>query len=508
MKNKYGDMLKKVLTYPNRMSMTEFRVLALNPPFLPKYSRQSRSPCISKGGTLYIPYYLAYAAGAVEKAGFEVRLVDGVVQEWGHEDAARFAREFNPGLVVIDTSTPSIRNDIEVAARIKEAVPHAHITLVGRFPTHMSEECFTMSPAIDSVCRGEYDYTVRSLAQHLSKNKGLETVNGLSFRAGKKVVHNKNADIVDDLDSLPFVSEVLMKHLGEEGIKKYFYASVTWPEIQLLTARGCPFRCDFCTIPMQRSYRARSIKNVVDELEYIQNSMPFIRELMFEDDTFPAEKERTIKLCEEMIRRGIKLKWSCNARVNTDLETMQKMKEAGCRLMCVGFESPTQSSLNGVAKGQTVGMQRKFMDNVKKSGLLVNGCFILGLPTDTNEAMQATIEFAKELNPNSAQFYPLMVYPGTNAYQWAKSNNFLDTENWDKWITKEGLHNSTVSRPGLSSKELLQWCDKARKEFYTSPRFLGKMARQAVTDPKEAVRIVKGGKSLFKHLVKPSSRAK
>jgi radical SAM superfamily enzyme YgiQ (UPF0313 family) len=479
-----------------------FRILALNPPFLPAYSRQSRSPCVTKGGTIYYPYYLAYAAGVAEQAGFDVRLVDGVTEGWSHDDAVRFARKYNPDLVVIDTSTPSIKNDVEVAAKIKLALPAAHINLVGTFPTNMAEECFRMSPSIDSVCRGEYDYTVRSLARRLSDSKDLRRVNGLTFRHNGEIITNREPDLVRDLDSLPWASRIYMKHFGERGIKKYFYASITWPEIQILTARGCRFVCGFCNIPAKGSYRMRSVKDVADEFEWIEENMPFLSEIMLEDDTFPMDKKRTLRLCDELISRGIKVTWSCNARVNTDLETMQKMKEAGCRLLCVGFESPTQSSLNSVSKGQTGSMERQFMENVRKTGLLVNGCFILGLPTDTPENMQATIDFAKELNPNSAQFYPLMVYPGTAAYEWARSSGFLETEDWSRWITEEGLHRTTVSRPGLSSEELLHWCNKARLEFYTNPRFLGKMVKQAITSPREAVRIFKGSRVLLKHILR------
>lgn len=479
-----------------------FSILALNPPFLPKYSRQSRSPCVTKGGTVYYPYYLASAAGVAEQAGFDVTLIDGVTRDWSHEDVVAFVEKLQPDLVILDTSTPSIKNDIEVATKIKKALPSCHLNLVGTFPTNMADTCFEMSSAIDSVCRGEYDYTVRSLAQHLRDGKSLHEVNGLSFRNEKTIIHNKEADLVTDLDTLPWLSKIYMKHFGEEGVKKYFYASITWPEIQILTARGCKFGCSFCNIPAKQSYRMRSIKSVVDEFLWIQENMGFLNEVMLEDDTFPMDKARTIELCDELVRRGVKVIWSCNARVNTDRETMEKMKAAGCRLMCVGFESPTQSSLNAVIKGQTDGMEKDFMENVRDTGLLVNGCFILGLPTDTPESMQATIEFAKELNPNSAQFYPLMVYPGTGAYEWAKTNGFLEGQSWDAWLTDEGLHNTPVNRPELSNEELLHWCNKARLEFYTSPKFIGKMARQAITSPTEAVRIMKGSKVLFKHLFK------
>lgn len=478
------------------------KILALNPPFLKDYSRQSRSPCVTKGGTIYYPYYLAYAAGAAEQAGHEVVLADGVTNEWTHEQAVDVAVKHAPDLIVLDTSTPSIKNDIRFAEKLKHALPNAHINLVGTFPTNMTKECFAMTPVVDSVCRGEYDNTVRSLAEHLEKGKDLSTVNGLAFRRDDDVVINADADLVTDLDSLPWISKVYMKHFGEEGVKKYFYASITWPEIQMLTARGCRFGCSFCNIPAKQSYRMRSVKDVADELEWIQENMPFLSEIMFEDDTFPMDKKRTIELCDEIIKRGIKLTWSCNARVNTDLETMEKMKAAGGRLMCVGFESSAQSSLNAVVKGQTNNMQQLFMDNARKSGFLINGCFILGLPSDNSESMQATIDFAKELNPNSAQFYPLMVYPGTGAYEWAKTNGYLETDDWDAWLTEEGLHNTPVSRPGLTREELLHWCNKARLEFYTNPKFIGKMMKQAVTSPREAVRIVKGSKVLFKHLFK------
>jgi hypothetical protein len=201
-----------------------------------------------------------------------------------------------------------------------------------------------------------------------------------------------------------------------------------------------------------------------------------------------------------VINRNLKVKWSCNARVNTSLELMGLMKAAGCRLMCVGFESASQGSLNSVKKGTTRQMQLDFMENTRKAGLLVNGCFILGLPEDTPQSMQETINFAKELNPNTAQFYPLMVYPGTEAFKWAKESGHLRTEDWSQWITKEGLHDTTVSRPDLPSEELLRWCNRARLQFYTNRKYVSKVIGQAAKDPKEAVRILKGGSVLLKHI--------
>lgn len=492
------------------------KVLLLNPPFLPKFSRQSRSPCVTKGGTFYFPYFLAYCAGAVEKAGFETKLVDAVANCWNREQTVRFAKEFNPDLIAIDTSTPSIVNDMEVADALKDALPDSHITLVGTHPTALPEETLKKCKA-DSVCRGEYDYTVRDLAAALEKEKGLESVEGLSFRRAQnsanfggarngvsvrnsKITNNEKRELIENLDGLPFVSEVFLKHFGKEGIKKYFYASLRWPQTTILSARGCPYNCLFCNSPMKHSYRARSIENVVAELEYIQKEMPFVKEIMFEDETFPAVKERTIKMCDEIVKRKIKLKWSCNARVNTDLETLKAMKRAGCRLMCVGFEASEKEVLDSIDKKTTKDMQLEFMKNSRKAGILVNGCFIFGLPSDTKETMRRTLEFAKELNCDTSQFYPLMVYPGTAAYEWAKKNNFVTTEDFSKWLTPDGQMTTTLSRPSLSRDELLAFCDLARKEYYMRAGYIVPKIFQSIKNPQEGLRTIKSARTFFRHL--------
>lgn len=482
------------------------RILLLNPPFLPRYSRSSRSPAITKGGTFYYPYYLAYATGALEKNGFEgdVKLVDAVANEWDHEQTIKFVKSFKPDLVVIDTSTPSIYNDVEVATKIKKELPETHVNLVGTHPTRMTNETFTLSQHIDSICRGEYDYTLVNLAKALEEGKSLRKVRGLSFRENGKIIHNKPRELIKNLDELPFVSEVYKKHFGIKGIKKYFYASLLHPQVTILTARGCPFNCSFCNIPFKASYRARSVDNVIDEFEYIQNELPFVKEVMIEDDTFPVSKSRTLEFCKKLKERKIKLKWSCNARVDHDYETLKAMKEANCRLLCVGFEVPNQKTLDAIHKRTTKEMQIEFMKNCRKLGLLVNGCFMIGLPNETKEDIEETIEFAKFLNPDTAQFYPLMVYPGTEAYEWVKKNGYLATEDFSKWLTPEGLHNTTVSYPWLSSKEMVNLCDRARREFYLRSSYIFRKISQIITHPEEWKRNFIAAKTLFKYLLRGS----
>jgi len=478
------------------------RVLVLNPPYLSRFSRQSRSPCVTKGGTFYYPYYLAYATGVLEQSRHSVKLIDAVANEWSHEETVEFARKFEPELVVIGTSTPSIYNDMRVADAIKNALENAHVTLVGTHVTAMPEWTLSNCKA-DSVCIGEYDYTVRDLAEALEKGKNLKEVKGIMFRKGKRLVKTEPRPLIKNLDELPWVSAVYKKHFGKEGILKYFYASLQWPQVTILTARGCPFGCSFCPIPFKHSYRARSVKDAVDEFEYIQNELPYVREVMIEDDTFHVSKHRTIEFCREMVRRGIKLKWSCNARVDADYEILKWMKRAGCRLLCVGFESPEQSALNAVHKRTTKEMQEKFMKYTKVLGLLVNGCFILGLPGEDKETMRKTIEFAKKLNCDTAQFYPLMVYPGTEAYEWAKENGYLETEDFSKWLHEDGTMATTVSRPELPARLVEEYCTLAKKAYYLRFSYLIPKWLQMLANPAEALRTLKSFRVFWRHVLRP-----
>ncbi len=469
----------------------------LNPPFFRRYSRQSRSPCVTKGGTFYYPYYLAYATGVLEREGFEVRLIDAVAKDWSREETVNFAKEFGPDIVVLDTSTPSIYNDVEIAGEIKDTISEVHINLVGTHPSNLPEETLLLSDVVDSLCRGEYDLTLVDLDLALKEGKGFENIDGLSYRSNGKVVNNKPRELIKDLDTLPFVTEVYKKHLN---VTDYFYASLRYPQVTILTARGCPYNCHFCNAPFKNSYRARSIENVVREFEYIQKELPYVKEVMIEDETFPANKKRTLALCDLMVEKGIKLRWSCNARVNTDFETLKRMKRAGCRLLCVGFESPTQEALDSINKKTTKVLQMEFMENTRRLSLLVNGCFILGLPNDTKGSIRETIEFAKELNPDTAQFYPLMIYPGTSAYRWAKEEGFIVTEDYSKWLDDEGLHYTNVSRPGLTNDELVMLCNTARKEFYLRPSYVLSTFKRMVIHPMESKRILKSGRTFFKYL--------
>jgi len=452
-----------------------------------------------------MPYFLSYCCGVLDKAGHEVKIIDAVTREWDRQQTMDFVKSFQPDLVVVDTGTPSIYNDVEVAAEIKKLLPAAHVTLVGVHPTRVPDETFKLSENIDSICRGEYDYIVRDLAQALQNKTPLAKIDGLSFRENGKIIHSKDRELIKNLDELPFVSEVYKKQFGKDGIKKYFYASLKHPQITILTARGCPFSCSFCPIPFKQSYRSRSPENVVAEFEYIKRELPYVKEIMLEDDTFPLNKQRTIKICDLLIEKKINLQWSCNARVDTDFETLQKMKQAGLRLMCVGFESPTQEVLEKIHKKTTRELQMEFMKNTKKLGLLVNGCVILGLPGDTKQTIRDTVEFSKQLNPDTMQFYGPYAYPGTELWDWAKKNGMLVSEDYSKLLTKNGEHLSNVRMSDMSVDEIFDACNQALREFYLRRAYIWMKLKQVLRHPDEAKRTFIAGvqRGFFKKLIMP-----
>jgi len=477
-------------------------ILLLNPPFLNKFSREQRSPAVTKSGTFYYPMWLAFAAEVLDQKGHQVKLIDCPATGLEWEQLEPQISKFAPRLVVIDTSTPSIFSDAEIGGRIKQLLPSSYIVMVGPHVSALPEESLNINNSIDAAALREYEDTLTDLVERLEKKEDVRQVKGLVIRQNGQLTRTGDRELREDLDSLPFVSQAYRKHLN---YKDYFYAHSQYPIITIITGRGCPYQCVYCVYPQvfcSRKPRLRSIVNVVDEIEYIIKNFPDVEELMFEDDTLTFNKKRCLEFADEILRRGIKIKWSANSRCDVDLETMRMLKKAGARLFCVGVESGDQGVLDQMKKSMKVERVRQFFKDAKKAGIKLHGCFMVGNPGETKETLEITLQFAKELNPDTAQFFPIMVYPGTEAYQWAKSNGYLTTSDFREWLTPDGLHNSIVSRPGLSNTELVEFCDRARKEFYMRPSYIMHKLIDGLTDWHEFKRLAKGGLTLAKYIFK------
>lgn len=478
------------------------KILLLNPPFKDRrFSRASRSPAVTKSGTLYYPIWLAYATGVLEKAGFDVKLVDAPATGLSRADCARIAAGFKPDLIVIDTSTPSIYSDTETAGIVKEGVKGAFLVLVGTHPSALPEETLNLNRAIDAVTIGEYDYTLRDLARSIASGGEARNVAGIVYRDGNRLIHNETRPLIEDLDDIPYVSSVYKRHLD---VRNYFFAASYYPMVMIVTGRGCPFQCSFCLYPQvfhSRRYRFRSPENIAAEFEYVSGELPNVKEIGIEDDTFTVDARRVQSICGLLMEQKRRIPWYANTRPDLDYETMRTMKEAGCRLLIAGFESGSQEILDNIHKGIRIEQMTQFKKDADRAGLLVHGCFMIGNPEETRETIYQTIDLAERLNCDTAQFLPLMAYPGTEIYNWARKAGYIKHEDFSKWATAEGLHNTVIDTDKLSHDEVVRFADYARRRFYLRPSYIFNKALRCLADPRELAKTVKSFRIFYKHLV-------
>jgi anaerobic magnesium-protoporphyrin IX monomethyl ester cyclase len=476
------------------------KITLLNPPFLDKYSKSSRSPAVTKSGTIYFPIWLSYAAGVLDKEGHEIELIDAPAKCFTKEQTLNIIKKFAPQLIVIDTSTPSIHSDLEFAKGIKKFLPNCKICLVGTHASACVHEILSKNTFIDFIARHEYDYTLKELAEKLNDSALYSGIAGISCVMNGQVIDNPDREFIRNLDELPFVSKVYKKYLD---IKDYFYAHVSFPTISIFSSRGCPSKCFYCMysqVMFGKGYRKRSANNLFNECVYITENFPEVKEILIDDDNFAVDQENVKEFCNLIIQNNLNLKWTVQVRVNLKYETMLLMKKAGCKLLVAGFESGNQQILDKMHKGITLEQSLKFNKDAKKAKIRVHGCFMVGNPGETKDTMMETLEFAKKLRLDTVQFFPLMLYPGTEAYDWAKSNNFIKAHDYREWLKEDGMHNCVLSTDKVTSEELVEFCNYARKKFYLRPKYLLMKLCECLTSKEDAVRTFKAFNTFKKHL--------
>ena len=475
------------------------KVLFVNPPFkaeFGKFSREARSAMITNSGVVYYPLWLLYAAGVTQQQGFEVDFLDAPAKPLNTVQSIEWIKSKNKdySLIVLDTSTPSIYNDVHFGAILKDMYPKAFVVLMGTHPTALPKDTMKLNDKIDGIAKGEADFIIRDLAIALRDGTSLSEVKGLVYRDNGNVVVNEEMPLITDLDSIPWAAKLIKQFLDPED---YFFAAAAYPEIQIFTGRGCPARCYFCVynqVIHGHNYRVRSVQNIVAEFEYIVKNFPNVKQVVIEDDTFTIDKQRTQEICNLLIAKGInnKVKWLCNARVTLDYETMKFMKKSGCSLIIPGIESGSQQLLNNMKKGTNITQIEEYVKNAKKAGLLIHACYMVGNKGETRETMEQTLKFAIKLDTDTAQFYTLHPYPGTEAYNWAVEAGYLKNDNFENWIKEDGTHNCVINLDNISSKELVEFCDYARKKYYLRSKYILRKCIQSITNKDELVRNVKG----------------
>ncbi len=466
------------------------RTLLLNPPSYKGFDggAGSRYQARREIRSFWYPTWLAYPAGMIKKS----RLVDAPAEGLNTEDVVRLAEDFD--LIAMSTSTPTVSHDVKLVETLKDKYPKIIIGLVGPHTMVRPIETMGLSRELDFVTTGEFDYSITAIASGIPFQK----INGLIFRDKNGLTRTPDRPLLENLNELPFVSPIYARDLN---IENYYNGYLLHPYVSLYTGRGCRARCTYCLWPQTISghaYRVRSIQNVYEEMQLAKHLFPYVKEFFFDDDTLTEEPERAAALAKMLKPLGIT--WSCNARANVRKDILRVLKDCGLRLLTVGFESGNQKILNNIKKGIHITQAREFMKATKDLGILVHGAFILGLPGETAETIEETMQFALELDPYSIQVSLVAPYPGTEIYEQGMRKGWIKQEGVQ--LLNNGVQNAVISYEDLSSEYIFESIERFYRKFYLRPRPILRILKEMLQDKHEFFRRVREGGEFFSFMAK------
>jgi hopanoid biosynthesis associated radical SAM protein HpnJ len=439
--------------------------------------------------SFWYPTWLAQPAALVPGS----RLVDAPAEGMSMQDVLPLAKQFD--LIVMHTSSPTFLKDAKVAEALKAENPKLLIGMVGAAVAVDPKGSLAVSSAIDFVAREEFDYT----CQDVAAGRSLDTIMGLSFRTADGLIkHNAARPTIDDMDKLPWVAPIYKRDLS---IAKYFIGYLQHPYVSIYTGRGCRSKCTFCLWPQTvggHRYRVRSPDNVIAEVKWIQENMPEVKEVFFDDDTFTDFRPRAEEIARGLGKLGVT--WSCNAKANVPFETLRIMKENGLRLLLVGYESGNDQILRNIRKGLRTDIARRFTSDCRKLGIVIHGTFILGLPGETRETIDETIRYAVDINPHTIQVSLAAPYPGTELYKQAVDNGWLTQNQSSDLVNDQGVQLSPLSYPNLSADQIYSSVERFYRSFYFRPGKMLELVREMITSWQMTKRRLREGLEFFRFL--------
>ncbi|HZF05164.1 MAG TPA: hopanoid biosynthesis associated radical SAM protein HpnJ [Patescibacteria group bacterium] len=450
--------------------MSVLRTLFLHPPSFQGFDggAGSRYQARREIRSFWYPTWLAQPAALVPGS----RLVDAPPADLTLADVLPLARDYE--LAVLHTSAPSFGYDVKVAEALKGENPALRIGLVGAHVAVQREASLAASPALDFVCGNEFDFTIREIAE----GRALAAVAGLSYRdAGGELRRTPERAPLEDMDALPWVVDVYARDLE---IERYVIGYLQHPYVSLYTGRGCRSKCTFCLWPQTvggQRYRTRSVDNVVAEIAHATRLFPGVKEYFFDDDTFTDDLPRAEAIARGLGRLGVT--WSCNAKPDVPVASLEILRDNGLRLLLVGYESGSQAILNNVRKGTRLDRAREFTRAARRLGIKIHGTFILGLPGETRETIEATIRFAQEIDPHTLQVSLAAPYPGTALYREALERGWLES---DGLVDGRGTQASVIGYPHLPRTEIFRSLETFYRRFYFRPRKIFALGGEMLRD--------------------------
>lgn len=472
------------------------KVLLINPP-TGIYDRADRCQApIEEEGIEMIrpPMDLAYMAVMIEKAKQTAIIRDYPAEKKGLAEFKKELKKIKPDILVLSVTTPTLDLDLNCCRLAKKIDPKIITIAKGAHFYEFDKEVLTNFKDLDIVIRGEVELTIDEIV----KGKSLNDIKGISYRKEGRIISNKERPFLDNLDSLPFPARHLLNN------QLYVFPDTNLPYALILSGRGCPGSCIFCLVGKVsgKKLRTRSVKNILEEVNDCIKKYS-IRTFFFRADTFTWNKPWVMKFCHKLIKKRLRIRWGTNSRVDTiDEEMIRLMKRSGCDIVGLGIESGNQEILNKMKKGITLDQSRKATKLCHQYGIKTLLFFILGLPWDTKQTIEDTINFAKELPGTFYNFGVAYPFPGTEFAKISQTNHL---------ITKHSLYGYNYAKPAvrtlsLSNKDLAFYRKKALKSIYFRPSYVWRVLRSAKS-PKEFINYLSAGvtklkKSFSKNSVK------
>jgi len=423
-----------------------------------------------------VPLSIVFLGSFLENQGYEVRLFDEQIELLTENRIQEIVNEFHPGTIGFTCTTPGMARAHEIAADIKNINPEIKVVMGNIHPTVLPEETL-QDPNVDVVVRGEGEFTFLEYLQAIESSGSLTKIDGLSHRLNGRFNHTVNRKYEKDLDVFPPVNWKLLTDYNDSY-------TIEW----ILTSRGCPYKCVFCSARSVSGfkYRFNSPQRVIEEVDVVVRDYG-AKFFSFADDNFVVRKARTMAICDLLIERGYHktTKWLCQTRADAvDEPLLEHMREAGCEYISFGIETGTQRLLDLIRKSVKIEVIENAVNMAHRVGIKTRGSFMLGLPTETKEDSLATIDFAMKLPLDIAKFNLAVPYPGTELLNMAIAEGLQITDDWSNINTAAGLSNTQAFYvpKGRTMKELARLQKLAHTKFYLRPKQIWRILKRENID--------------------------
>ena len=450
----------------------------------------------------YFPLGIGYLASYIRQFGYSVKIFQPSSENSFSQELSDIIASFDPSLVGISVMTPSYPRAVEICDMIKEIDASIFTVLGGHHVSAVGKDVLVQSPNTNFAVVGEGELTFHELVQSIeSDNSNHEKINGLVWRDSKGVIHvNNSRELIKDIDSLPLPARDLVEM---DQYRLHSYIDFGTKSATMVTSRGCPYKCAFCSswLTMGARYRFRSVDSIMAEIRELVASG--IDHIVFEDDTMALKRSRIEAICDAMIAMPNRPTWYCLTRVDTmDYELAKKFRDAGCKMVNFGIESGSPEILKLIGKKISLDKAVDAIAACRKAGLRTQCTFIVGFHIDTDETMAMTFNIAKKINPTIAIFFPLTPYPGTKVF-----NEFLDkslipnsVDEWLNYIMTDNQSGISLNTK-YSGEEIKAIANTFNRKFFFRPLHILSILR-TVSSPTDLIRLSKGALYLMSNYIK------